>query len=278
MKLLTFNMCMEVGRLNERLDALGVLVREKRPEFITLQTVNNDTLKKIKGSTWGSRYNIIQPPTKFETRGKPSVAILSTYPPESSKVIYYHETKSNRLLLKGYFIMYDKQKGAHVVSLCTTHLEEGREASEIREKQINEALLSLMGDDECFVSGDFSLLHSLDGELHLNGSWMDAWVVANGHTGERGDTYANPLLKEDKYPSGRPDRILFKVRRYKLDSVEVVGKDPARGSGVHISTHFGVLAAFSLLDPTSYLPPGEQTEVACFFERAQWSLSFEQKQ
>ena len=277
MKLLTFNMCMGVGRLDERLVALGTLVREKRPEFVALQTVNNDVLKKIKGSTWGSRYNIIQPPTKFETRGKPSVAILSTYPAESSKDIYYHDTGSNRLLLKGYFLMYDKQKRAHIVSLCTTHLEEGRETSETREKQINEALLSLADDEECFVLGDFSLLHSLDGELHLNGSWMDAWLSANGDTGESGDTYANPLLKDDKNPTGRPDRILFKVRRYKLDSVEVVGKEPARGSDVHVSTHFGVLATFSLLDPTGYLPPSEQTEVACFFKRPQWSLSFQQQ-
>lgn len=281
MKLLTVNMCMEAGKLAERLEALGKLVQQKRPEFIALQSVSNETVKKIKGTMWGQRYNITHPPTKFETRSKPSVAILSAYPAESFTTLTYHDTACNRMLLKAYFVMYDKQKQPHIISFCTTRLEPGTEASEVRERQLNEALLSLMDDEDCFVLGDFNLMNEIDGEIHFNGGWRDAWLLVDGNTTKNGETHipgTTPLNASSKDPRGRPDRIFFRARRYRMDSIEIVGKDPISGPGVHVSPHFGLLASFSALDPANFLPFNDQPEVACFFERPQWSLSFKKKQ
>lgn len=274
MKLLTVDMCMQAGQLQERLEALGKLVQSKRPEFVALQNVSNEVVKKITSSGWGARYNLINPPTKYETRTKPTVAILSTYPAQDSSTLRYHETASNKVLLKGYFVMYDKQKQPHIISICTTHLEEGKEASETREKQINEAFLSLTDDEDCFVLGDFSLLNDIDGDLHLNGGWRDAWVTSGKGDGDTFVPSANPLIKNKEEPRGRPDRVFYKTMRYQLDSVEVVGKGSVSGAGLQISPHFAVLVCFTALEHQN--PPLEPPEVPCFFKRAQWSLNFQQ--
>lgn len=274
MKLLTVNMCMHVGPLQERLEALGKLVQSKRPEFIALQGVSNEIMRKINGTMWGTRYNLSHPPTKYETRTKPTVAILSTYPPQQTHSLTYVNTVTNKVLLRGDFVMYDKQKQPHVISVCSTHLEEGGDKSEVREIQINEAFLSLKDDEDCFVLGDFSLVNDIDGDLHLDGGWHDSWVTNGKGSGETVVPTMNPLLKGE-VPSGRPDRIFYKSLRYKLESVEVVGKEPISGTGIHVSPHFGVLASFTPLEQLN--PPADLTEVPCFFNRKQWSLNFQQQ-
>ena len=55
MKLLTVDMCMQAGQLQERLEALGKLVQSRRPEFVALQNVSNEVVKKITSSGWGAR-------------------------------------------------------------------------------------------------------------------------------------------------------------------------------------------------------------------------------
>ena len=275
MKFLTVNMSLEVGLVQERIVALGKLVKSKRPEFIALQNVTVEMIKNLKRTPWGSRYESVYPPTTYESRGKPTLAILSTYPPHNHISLPYHDTTKNRMLLKGYYLMHDKQKKPHIISLCTTQLEVGKDMTETREIQMNEALLSLTGEEDCFVLGDFGLIDNIDGEVHLNGRWKDCWLSVGGNTPKDGETYvpaSNPLIRDKTEAGRRPDRALYKTRRYKLESVEVIGKEPI--DGVHVSSHFAVLATFNLLDPDSYLPREKSVDVACFFDRPQWSLSF----
>ena len=281
MKLLTIDMSVRVNLLQERLEALGTLIQSKKPEFVALQNVTNDMLKRINGTTWGALYNIIHPPYTFETRTKPTVAVLSTYPAQDSSTLTYHETATNRGLLKGYYVMYDKLNKPFVICVGTTSLESGLKESEIREKQLNEAFLSSINEEDCFILGNFALDTDIDGELTFDGGWNDAWLCIPGNTISNGDTYdpdKNPLIKDDPFGSGRPDRVFFKSRRYKLDSVEIVGKEPfqqMRGSSVHVSTHYGVLAQFSQLEQLEKSP--KQTLVSCMFKRTQWSLQFQQQ-
>lgn len=281
MKLLTFDMG-DSSKLQDRLDALGKIVQSKRPEFLALQNVSNETIKRIKGFSWGSLYTAIHPPYTFETRTKPTVALFSTYPPEDSATMTYHETSTNRVLQKGYYIMYNKQKEAHVITVCTTTLEAGLKHSSIREKQLNEAFLSLAEDGDAFVLGNFCIDDDIDGDLTLQGGWKDAWLSIPGHSSSSGHTYdpeKNPLIKEDPLGPGRPDRIFFKTSHYKLDSVEIVGREPyepPRGAAVTVSTHYGLLAQFTPTDQT--LPKSPSSLVSAIFNRTQWSLQFQQNQ
>ncbi len=281
MKVLTVNMCMEVDNVQKRMEALGKLIQLTRPEFVALQSVTHDMVKKIVSTSWGARYNVANPPTKYETRGKPSVAILSTYPSEKSKSTTFTDTTTKKVYFRVYFVMFDRQKQQHIISLCTTQLETGLDVSDMRERQLNEALLSTLDNEDNFVVGDLSLVNEIDGKVRLMGDWKDAWVELKGEGGEAGDTLvpeSNPLLSRSQLPRGRPDRILYKVSRYKLDSVDVVGQQPMAGVGVHVSSHFAVLASFSILDPTAFLPHRDQEPPACVFARPQWSLSFQQQQ
>lgn len=260
MKLLTLNFSLEVGTISERLDALGKLVAAKRPEFIALQGVNNDVLKKIKASQWAVRYpNLIQPPTKYDTRTKPTVAILSTYPSIKSVTLNYHDSPGKKTAILGFFAMHDKQKVEYYVCICSTLLDAGLENSLIREQEINELMYEMREHDDCFIMADMSLLRGLDGDLELSGGWQDAWL-ASGHSEKSGNTVdpgANPLIKSGQ--QGRPDRILFRTQRYSLDSTEIVGTEKLGG------VHSGVLSVFSPLD--TILPDHPTTDLPCSFLR-----------
>ncbi|CAI8051192.1 hypothetical protein GBAR_LOCUS28038 [Geodia barretti] len=269
MKLLTFNMCVEVGSVAERLEALGELVRDKRPEYIALQGVTNDTLKTIKTSGWAARYpHITQPPTRFETRTKATVAILSTYPAVKSITINYHDSPGKKKAVVGFFSMYDKQKVEHYICVVSTMLDPGLDLSLIREQEINELMYELRDHDDCFLLADMGLIAGVDGSLELSGGWKDAWLACgkspkDGHTV---DPDSNSLIKSGQ--RDRPDRILYRTQRYQLDSTEVVGT--AKFKGTFISPHFGVLSVFSPLD--TILPDHPVTDLPCSFLRPRNSL------
>lgn len=277
MKLMTFDMVTSES-IPSRLEALVKLVQAKRPEFLALQNVTNDTIKKVSGLL--SQYKVIHPPYKFENRKKPTVALFSTYPSEDSKTVPYTDTESSRVLQEGYYVMYDKQKQPFVICVATTCLEVGLKVSELREKQINQACHNMDSYEDAFIIGDFSLDSDIDGELTLRGGWADAWLEIPGNSDSTGYTYnpdKNPLIKDDPFGPGRPDRIFFKTRHFKLDSVEVVGMEPfqvTQGPAVTISTHYGLMAQFSPLDTPN--PRCEPVPKAVTFKRTEWSVQFQQ--
>lgn len=273
MKLLTFNMGMDLDKFPERLAALGRLVQAKKPEFIALQNMSLDSVKRLRSEHWANRYNISSPPTTFETRKKPVCVIMSTYPPNKEmKWFNYRDPDTFRYILWSYYILIDKQKQEHLLTIATTQLEVGVEPEtlETREKQLNQALFCSQEYEDCIIMGDFSLIDAIDGQVHLAEGWKDAWLALPGNTAETGHTFDpanNTLIKEKSLPSFRPDRIIYSTRRYKLDAMELVGTNVDPSIGLHISNHYGLLATFSLLDNASFLPPKPPADVPCTFER-----------
>ena len=283
MKLLTFYMDGTVTgtNLQQRVDSLGEIVKAKKPEFIALQNVTKDAIKRVQASVWGSRYKIIQRPYTYETRNKLTTVLLSTYPSEDKDVVEYAESPSAKLLLKGYYIMYDKQKTPFVICVATTSLEQGLKASEFRERQLNEACLSMEPADDCFMMGGFGLDSDIDGELTLKGGWEDAWMEIPGNVESTGYTYnpeKNPLIKEDPFGPGRPDRLFYKTRHYKLDFVELVGNaypdSSSAAASATVSTHYGLLTQFSSLDTVK--PKAKPSLLSAIFNRTEWSVQFQE--
>ena len=279
MKVLTIRL--DPGSGADVLDALGKLVQQKRPEFLAVQNVTNDQVKKILKSTWGTPYKVTHPAYRYETRKNPTVAIFSTYPEEDSVTVSYHESATKKVLQKSYYIMYDKRrKSPYVISVGSTTLESGLKESEVRERQLNEACLSMIDDGDAFLVGDFSLDNDIDGALLLKGGWEDAWLAIAGNTESNGYTYnpdKNPLIKEDPFGPGRPDRIFLKLRHYSLDRVELVGVEPyqvTQGPAVTISSHYGLLAHLTPLDDP--IPRAEPEIVAATFKRTEWSVQFQE--
>jgi len=268
--------------LARRLDALGDIVKAKKPEFVALQNVTNDIIKKVKSTPWGVRFTrVLQTPYTFETRKNATSALLSTYPCEDSLSQKYKNTQSGKMMLNGFYVMYDKQKQPFVITVGATTLEHGLKVPEFRDKQLNEACLSMIDVKDSFLTGGFNIDSDIDGELVLQGGWKDAWLQA-GHTESSGYTYnpdKNPLIKEDPFGPGRPDRLLYKTMHFKLDSVELVGNNhpsaaPTAASST-ISTHYGILAQFSPLDSPE--PPVKDLPVvSAVFKHTEWSVQFQE--
>ena len=262
MKLLTINIRCEEPGLHERLEELGKIVKTKRPEFIAIQEVTIDIGKQIKAASWAQRYHFLMPPPRFETRNKPTVVILSTYPSQESKALQYEGAKPTEVLLRSYYVMYDKNRQPHVVTIVTTQVQNEPEDTLIREKQLNEAMGMLDEYEDVWLLGDFNIIREIDGSLGLAGDWRDAWMEGDGNTCSSGDTYvpsSNPMIKNKSLPSGRPDRIFYKCRHYCFESIELVGTDPA------ISSHFGVLV--SLFQHEDLPSASTTTGVICTFNR-----------
>lgn len=264
MKLLTINIRCEEPGLKERLEELGKIVKSKRPEFIAIQDVAIDTGKQIKAAQWAQNYHFLMPPPRFETRNKPSVAILSAYPTsKESKALQYEGAKPTEVLLRSFYAMYDKSRNPHLVTIATTHVQNEPEDTMIREKQLNEAMDMLDEYEDVWLLGDFNIIREIDGSLNLTGNWRDAWLEEEGNTCKSGDTYVpskNPLIMNKSLPSGRPDRIFYKSRRYAFESIELVGTNPV------LSSHFGILV--TLYQHEGQLPsPSTTAGVICTFNR-----------
>ena len=263
MKLLTINVRCEEPGLQERLEELGKIIKSKRPDFIAIQEVTIDIGKQIKAASWAQRYHFLMPPPRFETRNKPTVVILSTYPSQESKALQYEGAKPTEVLLRSYYVMYDKNRQPHVVTIVTTQVQNEPEDTLIREKQLNEAMGMLEEYEDVWLLGDFNIIREIDGSLSLAGDWKDAWMEEEGNTCASGDTYVpsnNPMIKNKSLPSGRPDRIFYKSRRYCFESIELIGTSPV------VSSHYGVLV--TLYQHEGHLPsPNTTTGIICTFNR-----------
>ena len=178
--------------------------------------------------------------------------------------------------------MYDKANQPFVIAVSTTSLEKDLKECELREKQLNEAMYSLVKVHDAFLMGGFCLDNDIDGKLTLKGGWEDAWLSIPGNTESNGSTYQpdrNPLIGSDPHGPGRPDRIFIKSRHFKLDKVELVGTEPYhlprnKEKAITISKHYGILATLSPLDPPRPIPKEE--EVAAEFLKEEWSVQFQE--
>ena len=267
-------MGMEIGNAKpqDKLDALGRLVQTHKPEFVVLQSLNTETIKLLRVQNWAMKYKVNTPPVTYDNRKKPSCAVMSIYPSNDMKFFNYRDPDTYRYALWCYFPRTDKQKNIHPLVVATTQLEQGpeRDQSLTREKQLNQALFCLQDNEDCFFLSDFGLIDAIDGEIEYDGGWKDAYLTL-GSPPDAGDTFvpeSNTLIKDKSIPSFRPDRVLYKTRRYALDSIQLVAMETDPGLTTHISNHFGIMATFHLLDNGSFLPAvAPPSGVPCSFTR-----------
>lgn len=278
-KLLTLNMSMELNTTPKRLEVLGQLVTQKRPDFIALQSVTMDSLKKMATMSWCAPYRASTFPSASEQGWQTTCAILSCHPPKYTKFFQFTNPEAHQQLLYAYYVMHDREKKAHIVTIATTQLRIGvtEDDSFARERHLNQAMNHFKEEEDCFLAGDFSIVDVVDGNQHLDGGWSDVWLCFPGNTPETGHTHvpdANTMIRIDKYhPRSRPDRIFFRSRRYRPDAIEMIFKDPvAELNDQHLSTHYGLLATFTVY-PTDYFHPLLfAPEIHCTFLRPKYTF------
>ena len=261
-----FSMCLESKAINERVAQLGKLVLSVKPDFIALQNVNLELAKNVLKMAWGARYHLVQPNITYDMRTKPCNVIFSAYPPQDVKSREFEDTEENRSLFYAYFVMYDKKRQPHIVTLANVRLDANPSSTDVRESQLNQTLYMLREEDDAIVLGDMNL-YPVDGELELFGGWQDAWSAA-GHDPDSGNTVdpaKNSFISGKGQMARRPDRIFFRLSRYQLESVEMIGTEPFGDPELFISDHFGLVANLVPCEPTSSTSP--PVDLLCSFNR-----------
>ena len=266
MKILSFNMCLDSPRLQERIDELGKLVQSTKPEFLAVQDINIELAKKIKKLPWGERYHLVQPNITYEMRTKPCNVIFSTYPPQETKSQPFKDTEENKTMFYASFVMHDKKRQPHEFCIANVRLESKEEATKVRESQLVQTLY-MIGEncDDTVVVGDLNI-QDMDGTVNLLGGWEDAWL-ASGKSSESGNTFnpqKNSFVSRGGQPS-RPDRAFYRLSLYGIDSIELVGTEPVDEGDLFISERFGLLLNLSVRDVS--VRPAPPVEFPCSFKR-----------
>lgn len=79
-------------------------------------------------------------------------------------------------------------------------------------------------------SGDMNWDDKGDGPFPLQDGWTDAWVeLKPGEDGWTYDTKANGMLSGNRKLQKRLDRFVCKLADFKMDSIEMIGKEAIPG-------------------------------------------------
>jgi endonuclease/exonuclease/phosphatase family metal-dependent hydrolase len=129
------------------------------------------------------------------------------------------------------------------LAVANVHLESRLPKKAVRVAQLRE-VLSLLGDDEAVLLGDFNFGDGDEAESSaLPASFVDTWpTLYPGDPGLTWDRERNPWAKRNSYagePSRRLDRILIRSTRLEPEEAALIGI-PARGRPP--SDHFGLRA------------------------------------
>ena len=122
--------------------------------------------------------------------------------------------------------------------IATTHLESPCPAppkwdqmySKERVDQAKQCLENLGRFPNAILCGDMNWDDKGDGPFPLQDGWTDAWVeLKPGEDGWTYDTKANGMMAGIRKLQKRMDRFLCKLADFKIDSIEMIGKEAIPG-------------------------------------------------
>nr|CAB3477291.1 unnamed protein product [Digitaria exilis] len=196
-KIMTYNVWFrEDMELSRRMDAIGDLIKHHNPDLICFQ--------------------------------------LSKVPVEPSECIPFHNSIMGRELL---IATVSTGEITNLV-LATTHLESPCPAppkwdqmhSKERVDQAKKSLEILGGCRNAILCGDMNWDDKGDGPFPLQDGWIDAWIeLKPGDDGWTYDTKANGMLSGNRKLQKRMDRFLCKLEDFKIDNIEMIGKEAIPG-------------------------------------------------
>ncbi|KAF8670748.1 hypothetical protein HU200_050413 [Digitaria exilis] len=233
-KIMTYNVWFrEDMELSRRMDAIGDLIKHHNPDLICFQEVTPFIYLLMQKSEWWQRYKCLL--SQEMAILKPYFCMqLSKVPVEPSECIPFHNSIMGRELC---IATVSTGEITNLV-LATTHLESPCPAppkwdqmySKERVDQAKKSLEILGGCRNAILCGDMNWDDKGDGPFPLQDGWIDAWVeLKPGDDGWTYDTKANGMLSGNRKLQKRMDRFLCKFEDFKIDNIEMIGKEAIPG-------------------------------------------------
>lgn len=249
--LLTWNVWFkEEVHLQARMAAIGAVIQAHTPTFVCLQEVTPRIHQLFSAAPWWREYDASPPP-----QGAPYFTLLLWSRTGLVGAGGYAEVPFENSCMGRDLKTVAGRVAGRSIRVATTHLESpiGWEQPfrEARQAQLRMAagVLDRAKEGDVLLAGDMNWSPD-DGVPPLPGGWCDAFVHLHGATGEQeGLTYdarSNPMLKKGNRLRRRLDRIFCKLRRWRLEGLEMVGRQALpglqwEGRPVLPSDHFGLL-------------------------------------
>ncbi|PNT63103.1 tyrosyl-DNA phosphodiesterase 2 isoform X1 [Brachypodium distachyon] len=281
-KIMTYNVWSRGILQGLRMYALGDLIQRHNPDLVCLQEVTPDIQNYLKRScaSW-QEYECVSPDEEDVERHRYYCLLMSKMPVNSSELIYWTKPKGGR----GLYTVYVTIGGGKNLVLATTHLEgrvvryfkPGRIHSKRTKKQRKEERLRknekrraqaeacrrlLPAHPNVILCGDMNWDDRVDGSFPLLDGFIDPWIVLKpGENGYTYDTEANAMLAAiaehnlvKRQLQGRLDRFFCKLEDFKIENIEIIGKE-AIALDKHLiihetpllpSDHFGLVLTITL--------------------------------
>uniref|UniRef100_J3KVA5 RanBP2-type domain-containing protein n=1 Tax=Oryza brachyantha TaxID=4533 RepID=J3KVA5_ORYBR len=233
-KIMTYNVWFrEDLELRRRMDALGDLIKNHNPDLICFQEVTPNIYLLLQKSDWWQEYQCSLS-NNMATQRPYYCMQMSKLPVE-----YFDCTPfSNSIMGRELSVAHVNTGGAVKLVLATSHLESpcpgppswDQMYSKERVAQANESLKILGSFRNAIFCGDMNWDEKGDGPFPLPDGWTDAWVqLKPDDDGWTYDTKANSMLSANRKMQKRLDRFLCKLADFKIDSIQMIGKDAIPG-------------------------------------------------
>ncbi|KAI8477506.1 MAG: Endonuclease/exonuclease/phosphatase [Monoraphidium minutum] len=213
--------------------AVGRIIRDAAPTFITLQEVTPRIQALLRSCNWWRDYVASDPP---ET-GQPYYTLMLAHKAQVPGVTprsFRRQAFGNSVMGRCLLTVMTSVGGAPL-AVATSHLEspcppQGMFVAE-RGHQLREVMrvLEAAPAGNVLFAGDLNWVDARDGAPPLAGGWCDAWLAARpGDPGFTYDTRSNKMLVGN-WPGNRLDRVLARLRDMRISSMRLVGQDAIPG-------------------------------------------------
>ncbi|KAL5225949.1 hypothetical protein ABZP36_012588 [Zizania latifolia] len=256
-KIMTYNVWFrEDLELHRRMEALGDLIKNHNPDLICfqvqilnnvlfsfsllnethmweLQEVTPTIYLLLQKSDWWQEYKCSLSDNTAMQRPYYCMQV-SKMPVES----FDHTPFANSIMGRELCVAHFNIGGVVKLVLATSHLESpcpgpprwDQMYSKERVAQANKSLEILGSFRNVIFCGDMNWDDKGDGPFPLPDGWTDAWIeLKPGENGWTYDTKANGMLSGNRNLQKRLDRFICKLADFKIDSIEMIGKDAIPG-------------------------------------------------
>lgn len=234
LKILSYNIWFnEDLEMQARMEALGDLIWEHRPDIMCFQEVTPDSYEMFQKSSWWMLYKCsvskemaIQNPYFCMQLCKLPVKCYSCKP-------FANSAMGRELCVAEVDIHADK-----TLVVATSHLESpcpgpptwDQMYSKERVEQAKEAVRLLEKNPNVIFCGDMNWDDKLDGQFPFPDGWVDAWMeLRPQEEGWTYDTKSNKMLSANRSLRKRLDRFICRLQDFKLSEIEMIGTEEIPG-------------------------------------------------